>query len=235
MNILDTIIAAKKIEVEERKAQRPLPILEKEVFFNRTPLSLAQFLKDPARTGIIAEFKRKSPSKGAINTQADVGAVTAAYANCGASAISVLTDESFFGGTADDLRVARQQMVPLLRKDFMIDAYQVYEAKAMGADIILLIAACLGPRQVLDLSRLAQDMGLSVLLELHDESELNHVNEYTPIVGINNRNLKTFEVNIEKSLEMAAKLPAACLKVAESGIDKVDMIRLLNKMDLTVF
>ncbi|WP_290792031.1 indole-3-glycerol phosphate synthase TrpC [Flavihumibacter sp. UBA7668] len=229
MNILNTIIAAKRIEVEERKKTTPLNALEKKAFFQRTPLSLASFLKNPDKTGIIAEFKRKSPSKGNINSNADVTQVTGAYARFGASAISVLTDEQFFGGSAQDLEAARQLDIPLLRKDFMIDSYQVYEAKAMGADIILLIAACLKPTEVYELSKLAKELGLSVLLELHDEEELKHVGEFTPIVGINNRNLKTFEVNIEKSLEMASKLPPNCLKVAESGIDKVEMIQLFKK------
>ncbi len=217
------------MEVEERKKTTPLNVLEKKAFFQRTPLSLASNLKNPAKTGIIAEFKRKSPSKGNINNNADVAQVTGAYASFGASAVSVLTDEQFFGGSALDLEAARQLDIPLLRKDFMIDSYQIYEAKAMGADIILLIAACLEPAEVYELSKLATELGLSVLLELHDEAELKHVGEFTPIVGINNRNLKTFEVNIEKSLEMASKLPSNCLKVAESGIDKIEMIQLFKK------
>lgn len=229
MNILDTIIAAKRIEVEERKKTTPLNALKQQAFFQRKPLSLASYLKDSTKTGIIAEFKRKSPSKGIINDTADVTQVSNAYASFGASAISVLTDEQFFGGSAKDMEGARQLDIPLLRKDFMIDSYQVYEAKAMGADVILLIAACLEPSEVYELSKLATELGLSVLLELHDEAELKHVGPYTTIVGINNRNLKTFEVDIDKSLKMASKIPSNCLKVAESGIDKIEMIRLFKK------
>ncbi len=229
MNILDTIVAAKKFEVEERKQIKSLDQLEKEPYFQRNPLSLADFLKDPAKTGIIAEFKRKSPSKGIINGTATVQDVTAAYAKGGASAISILTDERFFGGSIMDLQDARHLGIPLLRKDFIVDPYQIYEAKAIGADIILLIAACLDPKQVISFAALAQELGLSVLLELHDEEELEHVCEYTPIIGINNRNLKTFEVNIEKSLQMASRLPSAALKVAESGIDKVATIKMFRE------
>lgn len=229
MNILETIVAAKRIEVAVKKKQRPIDQLEKDPLFQRECLSLAAFLQNPDKTGIIAEFKRRSPSKGLINGTARVEDVTKAYAGWGASAISVLTDEQFFGGTEADLRAARFNDVPLLRKDFIIEPYQVYEAKAMGADVILLIAACLKPEEVAELAQLARQLGLSVLLELHDEEELAHVSEFTPIVGINNRNLKTFKVDVEKSLEMASRLPADSLKVAESGIDKVEMIRLFKQ------
>lgn len=229
MNILDTIVAAKRKEVEERKRRQPLDLLERKEHFHRTTFSLAEFLKDPSKTGIIAEFKRKSPSKGIINGTADLREVTAAYARLGASAISILTDEEFFGGSSQDLMAARSLNIPLLRKDFIIDPYQIYEARAIGADVILLIAACLTPEETRKLAMLAAEMQLSVLLELHDEEELGHVNEFTPIVGINNRNLKTFEVNIEKSLEMASKLPPHAIKVAESGIDKIATIQLFRE------
>lgn len=229
MNILDTIIAHKKIEVASRKAATPASILEKTPGFQRDRYDLASSLLDPQRTGIIAEFKRRSPSKGLINGQADVATVTAAYANNGASAISVLTDSEFFGGTPEDLAAARGNQVPILRKDFIIDEYQLIEARSMGADVILLIAACLSPEEVKSLAKSAQSLGLSVLLELHDASELAHVNEFTPIVGINNRNLKTFAVDINRSLAMAAQLPGSVIKVAESGIDNVENIRLFKQ------
>jgi indole-3-glycerol phosphate synthase len=228
MNILDTIIAHKKVEVARRKAETPVAQLEKTSGFNREPYSLAQFLLDPRRTGIIAEFKRRSPSKGIINAAADVKKVTAAYADNGASAISVLTDSEFFGGSTADLEAARHNEIPILRKDFIIDEYQLVEARSMGADVILLIAACLSAAAVKDLAKTAQSLGLSVLLELHDEAELGHVNEYTPIVGINNRNLKTFEVDINRSLAMAAQLPSSAIKVAESGIDRIENIKIFK-------
>lgn len=229
MNILDTIVASKRKEVEDRKRRQPLDLLERKPHFFRPTFSLAQFLKDPSKTGIIAEFKRKSPSKGIINGTADVREVTAAYAQSGASAISILTDEEFFGGSSQDLMAARSLNIPLLRKDFIIDPYQIFEAKAIGADVILLIAACLKPEETRNLAMLAAEMQLSVLLELHDEEELGHVNDFTPIIGINNRNLKTFEVNIEKSLEMASRLPSDAIKVAESGIDKIATIQLFKE------
>jgi indole-3-glycerol phosphate synthase len=224
MNILDTIIAAKFIEVANRKIQYPVALLQKKPAFHRSTISLHQFLMDDTRTGIIAEFKRQSPSKGIINNAADIIAVTQAYANHGAAAISVLTDTDFFGGSTTDLEAARVNNIPILRKDFMVDEYQLIEAKAMGADVILLIAACLSPQRVHALASAAQSLGLEVLLELHDESELEHINAFTPIVGINNRNLKTFTVDIDKSLQMAAQLPANTIKVAESGIDDINQV-----------
>ena len=184
---------------------------------------------DDTKTGIIAEYKRKSPSKGTINALATVEAVTAAYAAHGASGISVLTDELFFGGTLNDLLAATVNEVPLLRKDFMIDAYQLYEAKAYGAEVILLIAACLTPAEVKHLAGIARNLQMEVLLELHDETELDHICDDTEIIGINNRNLKTFEVDIERSLKMAERIPANKIKVAESGISSVEMIEVFKQ------
>lgn len=229
MNILDTIIAAKRIEVAERKELRSVAQLEQTDGFLRSTYSLAEYLLDESRTGIIAEFKRRSPSKGIINDRADVVEVTRAYAENGASALSVLTDEKFFGGCTADLVAARVNNIPILRKDFIIDEYQLVEARSMGADVILLIAACLSPLEVHTLAKTAWGLGLEVLLELHDESELGHVGEFTPIVGINNRNLKTFTVDLERSLLMASKLPADTIKVAESGIDKVENVHLFRE------
>ena len=229
MNILDTIIAHKKKEVAERKERTPVHELEKQPFFNRQPLSLKKFLLDETRTGIIAEFKRKSPSKGIINAGADVVAVTSAYANNGASGLSVLTDEQFFGGSTDDLVKARVNEVPILRKDFVIDEYQIIEARAMGADLILLIAANLTPSAVKRLAAFARSLQLEVLLELHAEEELDHVCDATELVGINNRNLKTFAVDIERSLKMAERIPAGKIKIAESGISDPANIRLFKE------
>lgn len=228
MNILDKIIAHKKIEVAERKAATSIADLEKSPAFSRSVLSLKQFLLDDSKTGIIAEFKRKSPSKGIINGDADVVAVTTAYAQHGASGLSVLTDTTFFGGSTEDLVKARVNNIPILRKEFIIDEYQLVEAKAMGADVILLIAACLTPADVQRLARFAQSLQLEVLLELHDEEELAHVCEETVLVGINNRNLKTFVVDIERSLAMAQRIPANKVKIAESGISSAENIRLFR-------
>jgi indole-3-glycerol phosphate synthase len=229
MNILEKIIAHKKIEVTERKSAVPVSALEKSNFFLRPTLSLKEFLLKDKATGIIAEFKRRSPSKGVINDKADVVAVTKAYADNGASCLSVLTDETFFGGSTDDLVKARINEVPLLRKDFIIDEYQLLEAKAMGADVILLIAACLTAERVKQLATFAKSLDLSVLLELHGEDELEHICAATELVGINNRDLKTFTVDIDKSLRMAEKIPAGKIKIAESGINAIANIRLFKE------
>jgi indole-3-glycerol phosphate synthase len=229
LTILDTIIASKHKELALRKAQLPLLELEKMPLFANQPLSLAEFLLNKEKTGIIAEFKRQSPSKGIINATANVVDVTKAYAAHGASAISVLTDEPFFGGKLDDLAKATVNAVPLLRKDFVVDEYQIVEAKAYGASIVLLIAACLTKKQVGDLTAVAKHLGLSVLLELHDEVELELVGQQNDIIGINNRSLKTFEVNIDRSLQMAEQLGNGVLKVAESGIHKVEDIDLFKQ------
>ncbi|MDX1937092.1 MAG: indole-3-glycerol phosphate synthase TrpC [Flavihumibacter sp.] len=228
MNILDKIVAFKKEEVAARKQQCPLQQLQQSPGFHRTPYLLSDFLLNPAKTGIIAEFKRKSPSKGIINDQVSVLEVTQAYTKFGASCLSVLTDSEFFGGSTADLKAARVNPIPVLRKDFIIDEYQIAEAKEMGADVILLIAACLSPGQVQDLAAYAKSLQLSVLLELHAEEELQHIGTDTDIVGINNRNLKTFEVDIERSLRMAAQIPASKIKVAESGISSVENINLFK-------
>lgn len=223
MNILDKIVAQKKIEVAERKQQKSVEDLSKEPLFGRTTYSITAFLNDPSRTGIIAEFKRKSPSKGVINNKSLVVDVTGAYAK-DASAVSVLTDSNFFGGEPADLLAARVHAIPILRKDFMIDPYQVYEAKAMGADVILLIAACLSIEEVKSMAVLAKSLGLEVLLEIHDASELEHICEEVDLVGVNNRNLKTFEVSITTSLNLIHKIPSNKLAIAESGISDVNTI-----------
>lgn len=224
MNILDTIVAQKKMEVALRKQQTAVAELEKGRFFAHETLSLKKFLLDPARTGIIAEFKRKSPSKGIINDRVTVEEVTTAYANYGASGISVLTDEKFFGGSLDDLLAATINRVPLLRKDFMIDEYQIIEAKAYGASVILLIAACLTPAEVKKMAATAKNLGLEVLLEIHNDEELKHICDEVDLVGVNNRNLKTFEVSIETSLNLINKIPSQKPAIAESGISSVDTI-----------
>jgi indole-3-glycerol phosphate synthase len=229
MNILEAIIERKKVEVEERKAQMPVEVLCQSELYTRPRLSLKQFLLDETKTGIIAEFKRRSPSKGSINEHADVAEVTSAYTNYGASCLSVLTDELFFGGSTNDLIKARINPIPILRKDFIIDEYQIEEARAMGADVILLIAACLTPADVKRFSVYAKQLGLEVLLELHAEDELEHICNETEIIGINNRDLKTFTVDIERSLRMARQLPANKLKVAESGIRSVEDILLFRQ------
>ena len=229
MNILEKIVAFKRKEVEERKSRTSVKTLESSPGFSREVLSLKKFLTDPERTGIIAEFKRRSPSKGVINDRVTVEEVTKGYAAAGASCLSVLTDEEFFGGTSDDLRAARVNTIPILRKDFMIDEYQIVEARAIGADVILLIAACLSPAEVRRLAKFARSLGLEVLLEIHSEEELEHVCDETPVVGVNNRDLKTFAVDVERSIRLSKRIPAGKLLIAESGINDVATILHMKK------
>ncbi|TAG12337.1 MAG: indole-3-glycerol phosphate synthase TrpC [Sphingobacteriia bacterium] len=229
MNILDKIIAQKKLEVAQRKAVVSTAELEKEYFFSKETLSLKQFMLDPNKTGIIAEFKRKSPSKGIINQQSTVEEVTMAYTQYGASGLSVLTDESFFGGALNDLTLATINEIPILRKDFMIDDYQLVEAKAFGAEVILLIAACLSPLQVKQMASTAKSLGLEVLLEIHNEAELEHICTEVDLVGVNNRNLKNFEVSIDISLQLIQQIPSDKIAVAESGINNVNTILTLQQ------
>ena len=235
-NILETIVARTRVTVELRKGLVPTPILERYPFFDREVVSVSERLKLGKDSGIIAEFKRQSPSKGVINASADPVEVAKAYAQYGASAISILTDEPFFGGSADDLMRVREAVdLPLLRKDFIVDPYQLVEAKAIGADIILLIAACLTPQQVSSLAATARGLGLEVLLELHDTEEIDHISDDVNLVGINNRSLKTFDVNIQRSLDMAAAIPDRFLKVAESGISSPDELRVFRENGFSAF
>ena len=224
MNILDKIIEYKKEEVARNKNLVSLAALKQQEGFSREVFSLKDFLLDETKTGIIAEFKRKSPSKGTINDKADVLQVTTAYSNLGASCLSVLTDSNFFGGSAKDLQEARVHNIPILRKDFIIDEYQLVEARAMGADVILLIAACLTPDRVKELAFFARSLQLEVLLEIHNEAELHHICDEIEIVGVNNRDLKTFSVDINRSIELSKQIPADKLKIAESGIDSIETI-----------
>jgi indole-3-glycerol phosphate synthase len=235
MNILEKIVEFKRSEVEGRKAATPANILEKSAFFSRTPLSLRKFLVDPGKTGIIAEFKRRSPSKGVINGTADVVEVTSGYARGGASCLSVLTDGEFFGGSSQDLEKARVNAIPILRKDFMIDEYQVLEARSIGADVILLIAACLTPAEVKSLAVFAKSLGLEVLLEIHNEEELGHICDETELVGVNNRDLKTFNVDTERSVELSRRIPAGKITISESGISEAKTIHYLKNFGFSGF
>lgn len=235
MNILETIIAKKKSEVEERKATKKISDLGKMLFFKRETLSFIDFLLNPGKTGIIAEFKRQSPSKGIINNSSFTGDVINNYVKYGASAVSVLTDEKFFGGSLTDLQEARKNNIPILRKDFIVDEYQLIESKAFGADIILLIAACLTSEEVKNLATFAKNIGLNVLLEIHNELELGHIFDAVDVVGINNRDLKTFKVDINRSIELCKKIPSHNIKISESGIDDVETIHHLKRNGFSGF
>ncbi|HUQ97225.1 MAG TPA: indole-3-glycerol phosphate synthase TrpC [Chitinophagaceae bacterium] len=235
MNILEKIIAQKRVEVAARKAAIPIATLEGYPDFKKVSYSLKQALRDETKTGIIAEFKRASPSKGNINVTAQVEIVTADYTKGGASGVSVLTDENFFKGSLHDLAVAIKNVVPVLRKDFMIDTYQLVEAKAYGASVVLLIAACLSPIEVKKLAGDAKKLGLEVLLELHDETELEHICTEVDLVGINNRNLKTFSVDLEQSIRLAGKIGSHFLKIAESGINSAADVVFLKQQGFDGF
>ena len=235
MNILDTIIAKKKIEVAENKRNKRISELENGPFFKNKTLSFKDFLLRKDKTGIIAEFKRRSPSKGIINNTSTVVDVTTDYVKYGASAVSILTDEAFFGGSLNDLLEATVNEVPILRKDFIIDEYQLIESKAYGAEIILLIAACLSKEDVQKLSGFAKNIGLNVLLEIHNEQELEHICDDVDVIGINNRDLKSFKVDISRSIDLCIKIPGDKLKISESGIDDVKTIQLLKQHGFSGF
>lgn len=235
MNILETIILEKRIEVEKRKREKSISQLKEISTFKREALSFKDFLLNKKKTGIIAEFKRQSPSKGIINNTSDIKEVTGSYAKHGATALSVLTDQKFFGGCLNDLKEARVNDIPILRKDFIIDEYQLIESKAYGADIILLIAACLTKEEVKQLSGVAKNVGLHVLLEIHNETELDHICEDIEVVGINNRDLKTFKVDLKHSIELCKKIPSDKIKISESGIDEVKTIEYLKNNGFSGF
>jgi indole-3-glycerol phosphate synthase len=236
MNILEKIVLKKRDWVAQQKAKIPVERLLDGADYRRTTISLLEKVKASNDAAIIAEFKRKSPSKGNIYEQADVVQVTTAYQKAGASAISILTDQEFFGGSDQDLIDARTHLnIPILRKDFIIDGYQIHEAKALGADVILLIAACLSTDEVKLFSELAKSLDLEVLLELHDEVELGHICSTVDFVGINNRSLKTFDVDIQRSLAMANAIPDSFCKVAESGINDPEQIKLFKSNGFEAF
>jgi indole-3-glycerol phosphate synthase len=226
MNILDQIIKQKVKEVEERKRLFPIKTLEQSTYFSMRTLLMTQAIQRPDGTGIIAEFKRKSPSKGVINATVSVEETTHGYVEAGAAALSVLTDNEFFGGCSDDLLIARKfNTCPIIRKDFTIDEYQIIEAKSIGADAILLIAAVLTSKQLLDLTTFAHSFGLEVLLEVHNKEELKKsIDAGANLIGVNNRNLKTFEVSTAISRQLAPLIPDSVVKVSESGLSSPDAL-----------
>lgn len=223
-NILDKIIANKKIEVEKQKAEISISQLEKKI----TDTSVYSFREALANspTGIIAEFKRRSPSRDWIFKDAKVEDVIPLYSQNGASAISVLTDMDFFGGNLADLEKARElTRTPLLRKDFMVDEYQLYQAKAAQASAILLIASALTVEETKRLAVKAKELRLDVLLEIHNEQELGHINDNVDVVGVNNRNLGTFVTDIQISFDLVGKIPNEFIKISESGISQPQTVK----------
>ncbi|PRX53121.1 indole-3-glycerol phosphate synthase TrpC [Flagellimonas meridianipacifica] len=230
MNILDKIVADKRKEVSLKKGLIPTSQLEASVLFERNCVSLAESLRN-SNTGIIAEHKRRSPSKQTINQNTNVGVVAKGYEKAGVCGMSVLTDIKYFGGSLEDLLLARASVsMPLLRKEFMIDEYQVLEAKAYGADVILLIAAVLTREEIKTLSELAKSLGMDVLLEVHNQQELEKsIMPSLDMLGVNNRNLKTFEVSLNTSKNLSQLIPDDFVKVSESGISSIEAITELRK------
>lgn len=235
MNILDKIAEVKREEVKRRKKSNPLRILERSAFFKLRMPSFYDALAKPVPS-VIGEFKRKSPSRGDINTSADIRHVALGYQDAGIEAMSVLTDEQFFGGNNEDLQsVAGILRIPVLRKDFIVDEYQVVESKSIGAGAILLIASMLSREETDTLSGLALQLGLDILFEIHDLADLEKINEYIKIIGVNNRNLKTFRVSMDNSNDLLHHLPKHCLKVAESGFQSPKDVKTLYEMGYDAF
>lgn len=230
MNILDKITADKRKEVDLKKSLISAKQLEESFLFERQTISLTERLKNSA-SGIIAEHKRRSPSKATINQDLNVQDVAKGYENAGVCGMSVLTDGKYFGGSLDDLLIARASCnIPLLRKEFIIDEYQIIEAKAYGADVILLIAAILSKEEIKQFSTLAKQLNLDVLLEVHNEEELHKsIMPSIDMLGVNNRNLKTFEVSLDTSKTLSEMIPNDFVKVSESGISTVEAIKDLKQ------
>ncbi|GAB2952014.1 indole-3-glycerol phosphate synthase TrpC [Hymenobacter coalescens] len=233
-DVLARIVAHKRQEVAERRALVPEKLLERSQYLNAPTLSLRGYLRRPELSGIIAEFKRRSPSKGWINEFAPVERTTLGYMQAGASALSVLTDTEFFGGRNEDLTTARRfNLCPILRKDFVVDEYQLLEARSIGADAVLLIASVLEPTEVRHLGQQARALGLEVLLEVHDEDELNRTLDVAldavDLVGVNNRDLRDFSVSLDRSLRLVEQLPAALGRVAESGLRTAQDLQVLRR------
>ena len=230
MDILLKIVADKRREVKLRKSVIPVSQLEQSFLYNTDTISLVNKLKS-SDSCIIAEHKRRSPSKSVINQSLSVADVAKGYETSGVCGMSVLTDNKYFGGSLDDLVIARASCkLPLLRKEFVIDEYQIIEAKTFGADIILLIASILKKEEIKLFSELAKSIGLEVLLEVHNEEELNRsIMASLDMIGVNNRNLKTFEVSTKISKELGEMIPNQFVKVSESGISSVETIKELKE------
>jgi indole-3-glycerol phosphate synthase len=231
-NILQTICRNKRTEVVRQQEAVSIAFLEQTPGFRkRATVSFRQALAS-SKSGIIAEFKRRSPSKGWLHPEADATEIITGYEASGAAAISCLTDEKFFGGGFEDFRKARAAIknIPLLRKDFIIDEYQIFQSRAMGADVILLIAACLLPEETRRFSETAHELGMETLLEIHDEQEISHICPTIDVIGVNNRNLKTFATDISHTIALANKIPDSFLKISESGLsDPKTIIDLRNQ------
>ncbi len=237
MTILEEIMAHKRKEVQEAEALRPIKLLEKSIFFETPVVSMSQYLKRDDKVGIIAEIKRASPSLGMIHEYVDVEQLSIGYMQAGASALSVLSDTKYFGGTLKDIEIARKfNYCPILRKDFMLSEYQLIEAKSHGADCILLIAAALDSKTSKDLARKAKRLGLEVLLEVHNKAEIDeYASDDVDIIGVNNRNLHDFNTDIQTSIDLAEHIPSDFVKISESGISNPESILKLKEVGFDGF
>jgi indole-3-glycerol phosphate synthase len=229
MNTLSKILEHKKQQVAQRKKECPIRDLTESQFYRDTCRSFSEAIRH-GNPGIIAEIKRKSPSQGAINANLDAVALAKIYQTSGAAAISVLTDEHFFGGTSNDLSNVKSNVsIPVLRKDFIVDEYQVFEAKSIGADAILLIAEALEKSHLHELALIASSLGMEVLLEIHTADQLEKFNEEIHVLGVNNRNLKTQEISLKTSVELYPFLPKGITLITESGVQTpTDLISLVD-------
>ena len=231
MSILKNIVTDIKKELKLKKSIIPISEYEKMSLFKRNTISMTNSIKKDS-FGIIAEFKRRSPSKNEINNKLSVDEVCRNYQNFGASGLSVLTNLKYFGGSLEDLVLARSiSSLPILRKDFIIDEYQIYESKAFGADIILLISSILTKDKIVNLSKKAKDLKLEVLLEVHNNDELQKgLVENVDIIGVNNRNLKSFKTDLKISEKLFNQIPNEFLKISESGLNNDNSIKRLKKI-----
>ena len=235
-NILNKIIKDKKIEVDNKKEIFSLNFIKNSPLYKRNTISLKSKIES-SKSGIIAEFKRRSPSKKNINSNLSIQTVSKGYEKSGACGMSILTDNKYFGGSLEDLIQARSNSnLPLLRKEFIIDKYQIFESKAFGADIILLIASILSNKQIIEFSSIAKSLGLEILIEVHNENEINKsTNPNIDFIGVNNRDLKTFNVSLDKSKMLSSKIPDNYLKISESGIKSTEDIKVLKSFGFKGF
>lgn len=230
MTILETITRHKQTEVQQKRELYPIKFLERSMHFESPCISLRKYLLRSDKSGIIAEIKRRSPSKGVIHAHVDIERTSIGYMQAGASALSVLTDQAFFGGSLQDLGITRSfNFCPILRKDFIVDEYQVLESKSAGADVILLLANVLSRQQVVQFTQLAHSLGMEVLLEIHSASEIGYCSDNIDVTGINNRNLDTFEVSLQHSYELAGQLPGSAIRISESGIRTPEDLLMLRE------
>ena len=235
-DILQEIIENKKEEIARRKEVFSIDLLESNCEeFDRKSFSMSNSIRE-SQSGIISEFKRRSPSKGWINEKADLLQITKDYQLNGASALSILTDNKYFGGKLEDIKAVRDSIdIPILRKEFIIDEYQLFQAKLIGADAVLLIAAALDKKRFIELSDMAHQLGMEVLLEIHSEKEMEYIDDKVEMIGVNNRNLGTFVTDVKNSVAMVEKLPKDRVLISESGISSPSTIKMLKEKGFNGF